>query len=97
MKDLFEILDCACDWQKIRDWIKRLYKLHGAGGALHIVVDDFNVDDRFIRYCLLNLCRLAETDEEKELCASIAFALLLFEPDERYEIITGEKWESTEE
>ena len=61
---------------------------------MHIVTDDFNVDDHFIRYCLRNVNILSETDEEKELCASIAFALLQFEPDKRYEIITGENWET---
>lgn len=34
--------------------IKQIYKKYPAGGALHIVLDDGNTDDRCIRWCLHN-------------------------------------------
>lgn len=36
------------------DLIKRIYKKYPSGGALHIVLDDGNDDDRCIKWCLQN-------------------------------------------
>lgn len=34
------------------DCIHRLYEVHGAGGHLHIVVDDWNLEDGDLDWCI---------------------------------------------
>ena len=34
--------------------IDRLYETHAAGGPLHIVTDDWNLEAGFVRWCLVN-------------------------------------------
>lgn len=36
------------------DIIKQIYKKYSTGGALHIVLDDYNTDDEDILWCLQN-------------------------------------------
>lgn len=46
------------DNQKVRDaqpLISDVYEFHGAGGSLHIVLDDSNIDDSDINFCLTSI------------------------------------------
>jgi len=46
--------------------IDRVYHFHSAGGGLHIVLDDFNIDDDDLDWCL-NKGRLSSVERR---CAS---------------------------
>ena len=51
--------------------IKQIYKKYPAGGALHIVLDDGNDEDRCILWCLQNSIKEAEEDKDLfEKCAT---------------------------
>lgn len=56
--------------------IKQIYKKHPCGGALHIVLDDDNVGDRHILWCLQNAIP-KETEDRAlfEQCAIHLFKL----------------------
>lgn len=36
---------------RLPELLKELYALNAVGGPLHIIVDDFNVDDSHLEYC----------------------------------------------
>ena len=63
--------------------IKRLYDLHGAGSALHIVLDDENIEDSHIRWCLRESIPQVENIDERALCEDIANELLEMTERER--------------
>ena len=48
MKDLEEVLRDIEQYGKLRDV---LYTVHGTGGKLHVVTDDGNIEDNFLRLC----------------------------------------------
>ena len=54
--------------------IKRIYKKYPCGGALHIVLDDGNDDDRCILWCLQH--SILEAKKDKELFDKCAINLL---------------------
>ena len=41
-----------------------LYKYHGAGGGLHIIVDDWNLEDSHVEFCEQNIAK----EEYIKLC-----------------------------
>lgn len=56
------------------DLIKQIYKKYPSGGALHIVLDDGNDEDRCILWCLQN--SILEAKKDKELFDKCAINLL---------------------
>ena len=54
--------------------IIKIYDKYPWGGALHIVIDDGNTEDRFIYWCIENSIR--ELTEDKELFVKCAISLL---------------------
>ena len=48
--------------QECIELIKMIYRHHAAGGDLHIVLDDDNVEDDFIVMCIQRINRIAEGD-----------------------------------
>ena len=56
------------------DLIKQIYKKYPCGGALHIVLDDGNEEDRCILWCLQN--SIKEAEEDKDLFEKCAINLL---------------------
>lgn len=64
--------------------IGKLYETEGAGGALHIVVDDGNLDDDCIKSCI-DYCNSEEEkdDPSKELCLEIAHKMLKLTYEQR--------------
>ena len=63
--------------------IKRLYELNGVGSALHIVLDDENIEDHHIYWCLRESIPQVENIEERALCEDIANELLKMTECER--------------
>ena len=60
------------------DLISDVYEHHGAGGGLHVVVDDFNTDDSCVQFCKSyiesedyrqNVSKARLMAEEKCICA----------------------------
>jgi len=47
---------------EVLPFAKEYYSLHGAGGNLHIILDDGNIDDDDIEFCLQ--CSKNENDLE---------------------------------
>ena len=42
------------DNEKVREaveWVREVYEYHSAGGGLHIILDDFNIEDEHIELC----------------------------------------------
>ena len=68
------------DAQKLEALIKRIYDNHGAGGNLHIVLDDYNVKDEDIQFCLA----LPDITPDEKECANL---LLSLPENERLELI----------
>ena len=46
--------------------IKEVYKYHGAGGSLHIILDDWNLEDSHVDFCG-KVISLNEYDDPPEL------------------------------
>jgi hypothetical protein len=57
--------------------INKLYKTESAGGMLHVVVDDGNLEDEHIEWCI-DYCNLPENVDrlDKNLCLHIAYKML---------------------
>lgn len=70
--------------EELSQLISKLYEADGAGGALHIVVDDGNLDDYFIKYCI-DYCNSEEekNDPNRELCLEIAHKMLKLTYEQR--------------
>ena len=78
----------------LSDLIKRLYMTPGCevGGPLHIVLDDYNVEDENITWCLRNIDNpeFEEYSEEVEkLCYKIGGLLLIIPEEERLELVSN--------
>lgn len=58
-----EYLDCYCNdlVLSVCDMANVLYKYHPVGGLAHIVIDDGNIEDGFIDFCL------SECDKDTDL------------------------------
>ena len=77
--------------------IKLIIKLYltpecGVGGPLHIVLDDYNVEDENITWCLRNMDNpeFEEYSEEVEkLCYKIGGLLLTIPEEERLELVSN--------
>jgi hypothetical protein len=67
--------------------IKRLYSMNSVGGALHIVLDDENIEDKHILWCLLNTIPKVGNVEERKLSEDIANELLEMTEDDREDLM----------
>lgn len=57
--------------------IKQIYAKHPTGGALHVVLDDDNVGENHIRWCLENAIHDKDyTEDDRELFRTCAYNLL---------------------
>ena len=71
------------------DIIKQIYKKYSTGGALHIVLDDYNTDDEDILWCLQNsipdeeICK----KQDREMFERCAINLLKINENRRKGII----------
>ena len=56
--------------------IQKIYETHPCGGMLHIVLDDGNVEDHHIYWCMVNAIPEIENSEERELFEKCAINLM---------------------
>lgn len=74
--------------QELYDVIAKIYALDGVGGALHIVLDDLNVEDHHIKWCINEwLPKCQYTDEEQALYRRCAELLLMLHRKQRAKVI----------
>lgn len=77
------------------DLVTKLYLSHDceAGGPLHDVLDDYNVCDGDIMWCLCNGFDKSEYEEYsvevKKLCYQIGGLLLMIPEEERLELVSN--------
>lgn len=71
------------------EMIKEIYKKHSAGGALHIVLDDDNIEDCCILWCLQNTIPNEEfcEKEDRELFERCAINLIKIDERKRKYVI----------
>ena len=67
------------------DLIQQIYQKHPTGGALHNVLDDGNINDRDIQWCLDNT--IAKGEEDFLLYYNCAVNLLRMGKSDRYHTI----------
>lgn len=67
--------------------IKRLYAMNPVGGALHIVLDDENIEGKHILWCLRETIPKVEDEEERKLSEDIANELLKMTEDDREDLM----------
>lgn len=76
--------------QRIRELIKIIYtKYSCVGGALHIVLDDGNIEDDFIKICLNNDISKISNKEEREVYTECAELLLKLSFSSRKRLINN--------
>ena len=63
--------------QALYDLIAKIYAKHPVGGALHVVLDDLNVTDRSIQWCLENMDEPIYTVADRQLFSRCAELLLM--------------------
>lgn len=74
-------------YQETIELIREIYKSHPTGGELHIVLDDYNVEDYHIQWCIDNPIKECENLAAKELYLKCANNLLHIEEKDRVEVI----------
>lgn len=69
--------------------IKEIYKTYPTGGALHIVLDDGNDEDRWIKSCITDKCfKICEiSDEDQLMFVRCAELLLTIKEHKRGDVI----------
>jgi site-specific DNA-cytosine methylase len=77
----------SMDEENILCKIKRLYAMNSVGGALHVVLDDENIEDKHILWCLLETIPKVENAEERKLSEDIANELLKMTEDDREDLM----------
>lgn len=72
--------------------ISTLYQSRITGGPLHIILDDLNVDNESIQWCLDNSIRSEQNDFIRITCQLIANRLLMIKDlDDRIYIIEASR------
>lgn len=71
------------------DLIKQIYKKYSTGGALHIVLDDYNADDKNILWCLQNAIPDEEfcDKEDRKMFEQCAINLIKIDENRRKNVI----------
>ena len=88
---------CTClpiQSKQLREAICRVYSFSCVGSALHIVLDDINIEDSNIAWCIENTIPELEDPREKEACMQCALLLLKTPIEERQRIVGsyGREW-----
>ena len=71
----------------IQNLIDAIYDQHPSGGPLHIVLDDGNIDDDSINWCLNNTIENCDDIVMKVLCTTCAELLLNIPQEERIKLV----------
>lgn len=73
--------------------IECIYKFNAAGGNAHIVLDDFNIEDHWLKECLEGLKINVHGDSAAQLaCEKECLELLLQIPEAEREQVIREAW-----
>lgn len=70
-----------------RDYIKTIYSISSIGGPLHIVIDDYNIENEHVLWCIHNSIEKEQNILLKELCLQVANYLLKIPESRRFEIV----------
>ena len=73
--------------QEIYDVIAQIYAVNGVGGALHIVLDDLNVEDHHIKWCIGDEVLNNYPEKDWELYRRCAELLLNVHKKQRFALI----------
>lgn len=82
---------CATDnpiEEKLKHAILRIYTYSSVGSALHIVLDDENVEDHHIQWCMATFHEI-DCAQERVACEECARLLLQLPVEERERIVRG--------
>lgn len=63
--------------------IQKIYEIYPCGGALHIVLDDGNVEDRHIHWCMVYAIPEIEDSEVRELFEKCAINLIKLDTERK--------------
>lgn len=63
--------------------LKEIYSMSPVGGPLHIVVDDYNVEDEMIYWCIYNSIKNEKDAHLQSLCCNLAMYLFKLTEDDR--------------
>lgn len=74
----------------LKDLIEAIYEISCVGGALHIVLDDGNLKDKDIQWCIDNSIKQCDNIVERVLCLECAKLLLSLPYELRDEWTRGE-------
>lgn len=74
----------------LKDLIEAIYEISCVGGALHIVLDDGNLKDKDIQWCIDNSIKKCDNIVERVLCLECAKLLLSLPYELRDEWTRGE-------
>ena len=76
-------------FNQIGNLVIELYKINGAGGLLHMVLDDGNFEDCHILWSQKHIEEVQDenvTEKEKEICRQICRLMLKLRKSQRYHI-----------
>lgn len=89
---------CEClptgSYRKVQKAIIKVYEYSAVGSGLHIVLDDENVEDSDILWCLENSIPSIENEEERNICQKCAELLLAMPLKDRERVVRsyGREW-----
>ena len=63
--------------------IEEVYEYNAAGGGAHIVLDDWNIEDDDIQWCIDHLPEYSEAGEERAVTMACLIAMMGLTIDER--------------
>lgn len=75
--------------QQLKKAIRRVFDYSAVGSGLHIVLDDENVEDHHIQWCIENAIPEIKNIRERRACEKCAYLLLKFPVEEREKIVHG--------
>jgi hypothetical protein len=76
--------------QRIRELIDIIYDEYSCvGGALHIVLDDYNIESDHIQWCIDNSISELTNEEEKKIYTECAELLLQLSYSSRKRLLRG--------
>lgn len=92
VKELFKSVSKRTEQLKkdLKDLIEAIYEISCVGGALHIVLDDGNLKDKDIQWCIDNSIKKCDNIVERVLCLECAKLLLSLPYELRDEWTRGE-------
>ena len=74
--------------RKAQQLISELYEIHSSGGDLHIVLDDWNVDNESLKFCYYEILLDTKLDRnDRDLHLKVYYQLMKLTPQERISVL----------